>query len=121
MLKSRCQPRRNSGKRNLLFELDVIIMIPRLSTGLRAFDHAVGKFRPSAQAKFNISAFSLPPESLYRPSAIPPIKVLCYAAIVDLFKYLPMSKEQPNDLDIRQKLLIAAWMSLWPTRLEKHG
>jgi len=65
--------------------------------------------------------FSLPSESLYRPGAIPPIKVLCYAAIVDLFRYLPISKEQPNDLDVRQKLLIAAWMSLWPTRLEKHG
>ncbi|KIM69257.1 hypothetical protein SCLCIDRAFT_104102 [Scleroderma citrinum Foug A] len=86
--------------------LDAQVTLPTpeklwLSTGLRALDHAV--------------------ESLYRPSAIPPIKVLCYAAIVDLFKYLPMSKEQPNDLDIRQKLLIAAWMSLWPTRLEKHG
>jgi len=43
--------------RTSLFELDVIIKTSRLSTGLRALDHAVGKFRSSAQAKFNISAF----------------------------------------------------------------
>ncbi|KAL4074110.1 hypothetical protein V8B97DRAFT_1864588 [Scleroderma yunnanense] len=72
-----------------------------LSTGIRALDHAV--------------------ESLYRHGVAPPLKMLCYAAIADLFKYLPMSKKQPNDLDARQKLLIAAWMSLWPMKVEKHG
>ena len=72
----------------------------RLSTGIRALDHAV--------------------ETLYRPFVVPPVKVLCHAAIVDLFKYLPKSKADPNDIHARQKLQMAAWMSLWPARLEKY-
>jgi Iron-containing alcohol dehydrogenase len=72
----------------------------RLSTGIRALDHAV--------------------ETLYRPSIVPPLKILCYGAIVDLFKYLPMSKADPNDIHARQKLQVAAWMSLWPVRPEKY-
>ncbi|KAI6121540.1 alcohol dehydrogenase IV [Pisolithus sp. B1] len=72
-----------------------------LSTGLRALDHAV--------------------ESLYRPGVAPPLKVLCYAAISDLFTNLPLSQAEPNSLDVRQRLLIAAWMSLWPMRVEKYG
>ncbi|KAI0256121.1 alcohol dehydrogenase IV [Lactifluus subvellereus] len=72
-----------------------------LSTGIRALDHAV--------------------ETLYRPSIVPPLKVLCYGAIVDLFKYLPRSKADPNDIHVRQKLQIASWMSLWPVRLEKYS
>jgi alcohol dehydrogenase class IV len=72
-----------------------------LSTGIRALDHAV--------------------ETLYRPFVVPPLKVLCHAAIVDLFKYLPKSKADPNDIHARQKLQMAAWMSLWPARLEKYS
>ncbi|KAH8992844.1 alcohol dehydrogenase IV [Lactarius hatsudake] len=72
-----------------------------LSTGIRALDHAV--------------------ESLYRPFVVPPVKVLCHAAIVDLFKYLPISKADPNDIHVRQKLQMAAWMSLWPARMEKYS
>ncbi|KAF9244928.1 alcohol dehydrogenase IV [Melanogaster broomeanus] len=56
-----------------------------LSTGLRAVDHAV--------------------ENLYNGRPPLPLKVLCYAALADLFT---------------QKLLIAAWMSLWPLQLEKY-
>lgn len=72
----------------------------RLSTGIRALDHAV--------------------EQLYRPFVIPPLKHLCYAAIVDLFKYLPQSRADPNDIHVRQKLQVASWMSLWPARLEQY-
>jgi len=72
-----------------------------LSTGMRAVDHAV--------------------ENLYRPLVPPPIKHLCYAALADLFKYLPLSKANPEALDIRQKLQIASWMSLWPLKLEKYS
>ncbi|KAH9034829.1 alcohol dehydrogenase IV [Lactarius pseudohatsudake] len=72
-----------------------------LSTGIRALDHAV--------------------ESLYRPFVVPPVKILCHAAIVDLFKYLPISKADPNDIHVRQKLQMAAWMSLWPARMEKYS
>ncbi|KAH9894929.1 iron-containing alcohol dehydrogenase [Cubamyces lactineus] len=72
-----------------------------LSTGMRAVDHAV--------------------ENLYRPLVPPPIKYLCYAALVDLFKYLPESKANPQAIDVRQKLQIASWMSLWPLKLEKYS
>ncbi|KAF7971874.1 hypothetical protein HWV62_19755 [Athelia sp. TMB] len=72
-----------------------------LSTGLRALDHAV--------------------ENLYRPLVPPPIKVLCYAAIADLFLYLPASKANPEDVEIRQKLQLASWMSLWPLKQEKYS
>ncbi|KAG6334253.1 hypothetical protein ID866_4844 [Astraeus odoratus] len=69
-----------------------------LSTGLRALDHAV--------------------ESLYRPGVALPLKALCYSAIADLFTCLPLSKARPGDLEVRQKLMIAAWMSFWP--MERH-
>ncbi|OSD01319.1 iron-containing alcohol dehydrogenase [Trametes coccinea BRFM310] len=72
-----------------------------LSTGMRAVDHAV--------------------ENLYRPLVAPPIKHLCYAALADLFKYLPASKANPQDVAIRQKLQIASWMSLWPLKMEKYS
>jgi len=72
-----------------------------LSTGIRALDHAV--------------------EGLYNPNLPYPSKVLCYAALSDLFKYLPKSKAQPGDLEVRQRLLIAAWLSLWPVKIEKYG
>ncbi|KAF8211613.1 alcohol dehydrogenase IV [Mycena galopus ATCC 62051] len=72
-----------------------------LSTGIRSLDHSV--------------------ESLYRPLVPHPVKMLCYAAMADLFKYLPISKADPNNVEARQKLLIAAWMSLWPTKFEKYS
>ncbi|RDB25420.1 Alcohol dehydrogenase 2 [Hypsizygus marmoreus] len=72
-----------------------------LSTGIRALDHAV--------------------ETLYRPLVPIPVKVLSYAALADLFTYLPQSKANPQDVDIRQKLQVASWMSLWPLKLEKYS
>ncbi|KAH0827516.1 alcohol dehydrogenase IV [Lanmaoa asiatica] len=60
-------------------------------------------------------------EGLYYPTLPYPLKVLCYAALSDLFRYLPKSKAQPGDLEARQKLMIAAWMSLWPLKVEKYG
>ncbi|KAF7331652.1 ATP-dependent DNA helicase PIF1 [Mycena kentingensis (nom. inval.)] len=71
------------------------------STGIRAVDHCV--------------------ESLYRPLVSPPAKNLCYAALADLFKYLPISQADPTDVEARGKLLIAAWMSLWPTKWEQYS
>ncbi|KAF9529394.1 alcohol dehydrogenase IV [Crepidotus variabilis] len=72
-----------------------------LSTGIRSLDHTV--------------------ETLYRPLVPHPVKVLCYSAMADLFKYLPQSKAHPKSLEIRQKLQIAEWMSLWPLKLEKYS
>jgi len=72
-----------------------------LSTGLRALDHAV--------------------ENLYNEALSRPIKVLCYAALSDLFQYLPKSKADPGNLETRQKLMVASWMSLWPMKVEKYS
>ncbi|KIY50306.1 Dehydroquinate synthase-like protein [Fistulina hepatica ATCC 64428] len=68
-----------------------------LSTGMRALDHAV--------------------ETMYRVGVPVPVKHLGYAAIHDLFSYLPESKANPQAIEVRQKLLVAAWMSLWPMRM----
>lgn len=57
-------------------------------------------------------------ENLYRPIVPIPLKYLCYGAIRDLFKYLPLSKADPRDLVVRQRLQVAAWMSLWPLKTE---
>lgn len=72
-----------------------------LSTGMRAVDHAV--------------------ENLYRPLVPPPLKHLAYAALADLFVNLPLSKANPEDVNVRQKLQIASWMSLWPQKFEKYS
>ncbi|KAJ7067863.1 alcohol dehydrogenase IV [Mycena amicta] len=72
-----------------------------ISTGIRAVDHCV--------------------ESLYRPLVSPPAKILCYAALADFFKYLPISQADPMDIEARHKLQIASWMSLWPTKWEKYS
>ncbi|KJA29050.1 hypothetical protein HYPSUDRAFT_33570 [Hypholoma sublateritium FD-334 SS-4] len=72
-----------------------------LSTGIRALDHAV--------------------ENLYRPLLSHPQKVLCYAALADLFKYLPESKADPKSVDARQRLQVASWMSIWPMKREKYS
>ncbi|KAK1225049.1 hypothetical protein PQX77_012011 [Marasmius sp. AFHP31] len=72
-----------------------------LSTGIRALDHAV--------------------ESLYRSFIPPPVKYICQAAIADLFRYLPQSKANPRAIDVRQKLQLASWMSIWPIQSEKIG
>ncbi|KAK0485889.1 hypothetical protein IW261DRAFT_1415779 [Armillaria novae-zelandiae] len=72
-----------------------------LVVSIRALDHAV--------------------ENLYRNETPHPIKVLCYAAIADLFTYLPASKANPQDVAVRQRLQIASWMSLWPLKLERYS
>jgi len=66
-----------------------------LSTGMRAIDHAV--------------------ELMYHPLASEiPTKRLCLEAIKDLFAYLPQSKADPNDAEIRTKLFLACYASLFP-------
>lgn len=49
------------------------------------------------------------------------MKALCYAAIADLFTFLPKSKADPTDVVARQRLQVASWMSLWPLTLEHVG
>ncbi|KAF7330835.1 Alcohol dehydrogenase IV [Mycena venus] len=71
-----------------------------LSSGIRALDHS---------------------RIFYRPLVSHPVKMLCYVAMADLFKYLPISAADPTNIEARQKLLIAAWMSLWPTKFEEYS
>ncbi|KAF8070522.1 alcohol dehydrogenase IV [Lyophyllum atratum] len=78
-----------------------------LSTGIRALDHTVGN-----------KSYT---ETLYRPLVPVPVKALCYIAMAELFTYLPLSKTDPQAIDVRQKLQIASWMSLWPMKLEKYS
>ncbi|XPS93677.1 hypothetical protein M3J09_003020 [Ascochyta lentis] len=66
-----------------------------LSTGMRALDHAV--------------------ELMYHPLASEvPTKRLCLEAIKDLFTYLPQSKSNPDDAEVRTKLFLACYASLFP-------
>lgn len=63
-----------------------------LTTGLRALDHAF--------------------ESLYRPGAQYPLQQMALAAVREIFTFLPQCKDAGGrDMEARQKLLIAAWMS----------
>jgi 3-oxoacid CoA-transferase len=65
------------------------------STGIRSLDHAV--------------------ELMYHPLASEiPTKRMCLEAIKDLFTYLPQSKANPEDADIRTKLFLACYASLFP-------
>lgn len=62
---------------------------------MRALDHAV--------------------ELMYHPLASEiPTKRLCLEAIRDLFTYLPRSKADPNDAEVRTKLFLACYASLFP-------
>lgn len=62
---------------------------------MRALDHAV--------------------ELMYHPLASEiPTKRLCLEAIRDLFTYLPQSKFNPDDAQIRTKLFLACYASLFP-------
>ena len=78
--------------------LDAALTLPTperlwLSSGVRALDHAV--------------------ETLYAPGAHPIEDVLALEAIRRLFRYLPLSKERPDDLNARTDLQLAAWMSFF--------
>jgi 3-oxoacid CoA-transferase len=64
-----------------------------LSSGIRALDHAV--------------------ETLYAPGLHPANDVLALEAIRLLFEYLPLCNVQPEDLEIRTQLQIAAWLSFF--------
>jgi alcohol dehydrogenase class IV len=65
-----------------------------LSTGMRALDHAV--------------------ECQTRPYTPPPIRSLALSAIRKLFHLLPACKADPDNVEIRQRLQIAAWESMFP-------
>ncbi|KAK0105610.1 hypothetical protein ONS95_004141 [Cadophora gregata] len=82
----------------VVYDGDIALYTPTnlwTSTGIRALDHAV--------------------ELLYHPLASEiPTKRLALEAIRDLFTYLPQSKTDPSNADIRQKLFLACYASLFP-------
>lgn len=82
---------------------------------MRALDHAVGKQPPFGGSIILLMNL----EGLYRPRAPQPLKTLGYATIADLFRYLPLSKANPQDVAIRQRLQVASWTSMWPIQFEK--
>lgn len=52
---------------------------------------------------------------MYHPLASEiPTKRMCLEAIKDLFTYLPQSKANPDDADVRTKLYLACYASLFP-------
>lgn len=66
-----------------------------LSTGMRAVDHAV--------------------ELLYRPpDASPALRPNALGALRELFYLLPATKDNPDDVGLRQRLQLVTFNSLWP-------
>ncbi|KUJ09448.1 alcohol dehydrogenase IV [Mollisia scopiformis] len=82
----------------VVYDGDIALYTPTnlwTSTGIRSLDHAV--------------------ELLYHPLASEiPTKRLALEAIRDLFTYLPLSKSDPKDGTVRQKLFLACYASLFP-------
>ena len=64
-----------------------------LASGIRALDHAV--------------------ETLYSPGYHPVNDLLAVQAIRGLFEFLPRSKAEPENLEVRQQCQLAAWMSFF--------
>ncbi|EUC44265.1 hypothetical protein COCMIDRAFT_37911 [Bipolaris oryzae ATCC 44560] len=82
----------------VVYDGDIAVYTPLnlwTSTGIRSLDHAV--------------------ELMYHPLAAEiPTKRMALEAIKDLFAYLPQSKADPNDAEVRTKLFIACYSSLFP-------
>jgi alcohol dehydrogenase class IV len=82
--------------RTIILDAELTLSTPMqlwLSTGIRALDHAV--------------------ETLYAPGIHPINDTLALDAIRRLFTFLPRSKAQPDDVEARTELQIAAWMSMF--------
>ena len=81
----------------IIYDGDIALHTPPrlwLASGMRALDHAI--------------------EILYNPSAAEtPHKLLALAATRELFCLLPQSKANPDNADIRQKLQLAAFGTLF--------
>ncbi|MCI0395568.1 MAG: iron-containing alcohol dehydrogenase [Chloroflexi bacterium] len=71
------------------------------SSGIRALDHAV--------------------ETLYAPGDHPVQDVLALQAIADLFAGLPAARQRPDDLAVRLRCQLAAWMSFFAPATIQYG
>lgn len=95
--------RRKDGVGHPLLAPKVVILDPEVtrdtpawlwaSTGMRALDHAVERF--------------------YSPGHTPLTDPLCLEAIRLLFRFLPTSTRDPDDLDARLNCQLAAWLSIY--------
>ncbi len=72
-----------------------------LASGIRALDHAV--------------------ETLYSPGYHPANNVLALQAVRGLFEYLPRSKAEPENVEVRHQCQLAAWLSYFgPASVGAH-
>ncbi|KAH8732628.1 hypothetical protein GQ44DRAFT_601598 [Phaeosphaeriaceae sp. PMI808] len=82
----------------VIYDGDLAIHTPLslwTSTGIRSLDHAI--------------------ELMYHPLAAEiPTKRMCLESIKDLFVYLPQSKTNRDDAQVRTKLFLACYSSLFP-------
>lgn len=81
----------------IIYDADVAMYTPLrlwLSSGMRAVDHAI--------------------EMLYHPMAPEtPNKLLALSVVGELFNLLPLSKKEPDNVEVRQRLQIVAFGSLF--------
>lgn len=95
---------RNVTPRTVILDAEMTLPTPMrlwLASGIRALDHAV--------------------ETLYSPGYHPVNDVLALQAIRDLFECLPRCLSEPENLDVRQRLQLAAWMSYFsPASVAAH-
>ncbi|KIS67858.1 uncharacterized protein UMAG_03914 [Mycosarcoma maydis] len=88
---------KNLVPRAVIYDAELTLDTPErlwLSTGIRALDHAI--------------------EYLYRPDTHPLLRPSVQSAIRHLFTYLPLCKADPQNVDVRQKLQLSSFNSLWP-------
>ncbi|EST04510.1 Alcohol dehydrogenase, iron-type [Kalmanozyma brasiliensis GHG001] len=88
---------KNIVPRTIIYDAELTLDTPErlwLSTGIRALDHAV--------------------EYLYRPDTHPLVRPSAQSAVREIFTYLPLSKKDPKDVQVRQALQLACFNSLWP-------
>lgn len=82
--------------RVVFLDAEVTLLTPRdlwLATGIKALDHAV--------------------EAFLSPAHQPVTDALALEAVRLLFRYLPITADNPSDLTARQQCQIAAWMSVF--------
>lgn len=88
---------KNLVPRVVVYDAELTLDTPQrlwLSTGVRALDHAV--------------------EFSYRADTHPLLLPSVQSSIRDLFTYLPLSKKDPKNVEVRQKLQLACFNALWP-------
>ncbi|KZP01464.1 Dehydroquinate synthase-like protein [Calocera viscosa TUFC12733] len=81
----------------IIYDADLTLDTPDwlwLSSGMRAVDHAV--------------------ETLYRAETPPNVLSCALSSLPMFFRYLPLSKAHPENIQFREELQVAGWLSLYP-------